>query len=249
MSDDVFLIIDADSLVYAACLCSKEEDEEGFIRDSNEVIFRFDESFHKIINDLYELGVYVTHYVFIVAGGNNYRRLLFSSYKANRKDKVLPLMLPFLSAYIVSKYGAFEAVGCEADDVVVATHEKLTKEGKKAIIASNDKDLKQVPCWFFDTYYQRRSLTEITKAEALRNYYTQLLIGDATDNVMGIYGLGVKKAEKLLESCTGEFSFKRAVYTQYKIKYRHKARERFIECKMLVTLNKKVNTPEFFEEL
>ncbi len=245
---EAWLIVDADSLMYAACLCSKEEDPEGFVRESGHAISRFDEAFQSIVNDLYEHhGVDVTHYLFVVGGINNFRKLLVPSYKANRLKREVPPMLNFISSYVQSTYGAYAAHGCEADDVVMATYKKLTAEGKYAIIASLDKDLKQQPCIFYDVYYQRRTLVTVNEDQARFNYYFQLLSGDTVDGVVGIKGIGIKTGMKLLAACTSDFSYRKAVYAQYKKKYGYKARERFIEAKLLISMNTRVATPTEFD--
>ena len=50
----MILLVDADSLVFASCY--KPRDEEGFLYENIEdVIFKFDETFQKIVNDLSEM--------------------------------------------------------------------------------------------------------------------------------------------------------------------------------------------------
>lgn len=248
MNKEAYLVVDADSLMYAACLCSKEEDPEGFVRESGHAISRFDESFQSIVNDLYEHhSVDVTRYIFVVGGTNNFRKLLVPSYKANRLKREVPPMLNFISSYVQSTYGAYAAHGCEADDVVMATYKKLTAEGKYAIIASLDKDLKQRPCVFYDVYYQRRTLVTVNEEQAMFNYYSQMLMGDATDGITGVKGIGIKKAEKILSNCKSDFSYLRKVYSEYKTAYNRRAREKFLEAKLLITLNTRVTTPTEFD--
>ena len=62
------------------------------------------------------------------------------------------------------------------------------------IVASDDKDLKQMPGKFFYA-----GLTfEISPEQAKRNLDMQLLAGDSQDRIPGIKGIGPKKAAQLL---------------------------------------------------
>jgi DNA polymerase-1 len=43
----------------------------------------------------------------------------------------------------------------------------------------------------------------VSLEEADRFFWTQLLVGDTTDNIKGVPGIGPKKAEALLRECSG----------------------------------------------
>lgn len=80
------------------------------------------------------------------------------------------------------------------------------------VIASRDKDLDTVPGWHFKWWLkgakddqgnvipeEQRTVEKgqaywISIVEAFRNFYTQLLVGDAADNIKGLYGVGPKSA-------------------------------------------------------
>lgn len=249
MVKNATLLIDADSLLFQSTVCSKEQDEEGFVRDPNEAVSKFDERLHLIINTIWENHQYnVDKFALFVGGSNNYRKLLFPTYKDSRKKKQKPVLLDFLKTYIVKNYGAFVSDGCEADDSIYATWLKL-KDTQTVIIATVDKDLKQIPCLFFDYYHTRMTLSQITEKEATYTKYKMLLIGDSGDDVNPIKGLGEKHAQKLLDSATSNFSALRMVYTQYKLKHRQKAREMFLRNLLMVSLNPKVTTCELFNEI
>lgn len=53
-----------------------------------------------------------------VSGGNNFRKRLSSAYKANRKEKRLPVIYKPLVAYMIEKHDGFRKDGIEADDVM-----------------------------------------------------------------------------------------------------------------------------------
>ena len=84
-------------------------------------------------------------------------------------------------------------------------------ESPESIIAHLDKDINLIPGKHYNWELTRlgkvvreaRHYT-ITDEEALRNFYTQLLTGDVTDNIKGVPGIGPKKAEKLLQCSVTE---------------------------------------------
>ncbi len=59
------------------------------------------------------------------------------------------------------------------------------------------------------------STVEVDEETGLRNFYTQLLTGDTSDNIKGIAGIGPVKAKKALAECFTEqemFSTVREMY-------------------------------------
>jgi len=69
---------------------------------------------------------------------------------------------------------------------------------------SIDKDLKQVPGWYFNPDKPENGMEWIDEWTGHFNFYKQLLTGDKVDNIPGIRGIGPKKAEKLLMDCKDE---------------------------------------------
>src|SRR6185295_16367669 len=99
-----------------------------------------------------------------------------------------------------------EQPGFEADDII-ATYARLACEAEAtATIVSSDKDLMQLvnDCvTMYDTMKDKR----IGPAEVVEKFgvgpdkviEVQALIGDTTDNVPGVPGIGVKTAAQLIE--------------------------------------------------
>lgn len=84
-------------------------------------------------------------------------------------------------------------------------------ESPGATVVHLDKDINLVPGQHYNWELTRlgKVVREarhyfITEEEALRNFYTQLLTGDVTDNIKGVPGIGPKKAEKLLQNSSTE---------------------------------------------
>ena len=49
----------------------------------------------------------------------------------------------------------------------------------------------------------------------MKFFYQQILTGDKADNIVGLYGIGPKKSEKLLEHCETEEDLWKAVVEAY----------------------------------
>jgi len=133
---------------------------------------------------------------------HNFRKDILPTYKENRKGSIKPLLLSDLKEYMSSNYESFLRPGLEADDVmgILSTHPKLMP-GKKVII-SIDKDLTQIPGWYFNP--DKDTKANLIKAEE-GNYfhYVQTLTGDAVDGYKGCPGIGPKKAEFILANENG----------------------------------------------
>jgi len=96
------------------------------------------------------------------------------------------------------------------------------KEDGSTCIVAIDKDLLQVPGLHYSWPITRKNIIvreglfrEISKEEGMRRFFTQALTGDTSDNIKGIYGIGAKKAEKLLADCRTEEEMYLKVYNVY----------------------------------
>lgn len=93
----------------------------------------------------------------------------------------------------------------EADDVIAFYVERGLEEGEEAIIVSNDKDLLQlisgnVSVWHpkkKKLYTEKAFVEEYKFAPGLFWKY-KALVGDSSDNIKGVKGIGPKKATKLI---------------------------------------------------
>lgn len=134
--------------------------------------------------------------VLCLSGKNNFRYAICDSYKSNRVGKRRPMLLPRLREYMIDKHDALSVEGLEGDDLIgiLATGEHKDDH----LIYSADKDLKTVPGTHWDGFD-----VEISKAEATRFFFTQVLTGDTTDGYKGCPGVGPVKAAKILdEDCS-----------------------------------------------
>eukprot|EP00850_Spirogloea_muscicola_P008940 SM000049S16711 [mRNA] locus=s49:216705:220520:+ [translate_table: standard] len=145
--------------------------------------------------------------------GMNFRHELYSEYKANRSptpDAVLQAIPVLQSALLAMGVRVLEVAGVEADDVIATLTTKAVAAGMKVRIASPDKD-------FFQLLSPNVRLLRPTRfgpgivsfgLEDFEKMYGGLkpsqfvdvlaLMGDASDNIPGVLGIGEKSSPKLI---------------------------------------------------
>lgn len=133
-------------------------------------------------------------------------------YKGTRKDNK-PWHYKNLSVYIRDVLGAEVVTGIEADDAMSIRH---TENYGSTIICSRDKDLRQVPGWFYSWELGKQpsfgpclidnpGTLEISDdkkkliATGLVAFYGQVLTGDRVDNIPGLDKCGPVAALNLLK--------------------------------------------------
>ena len=126
----------------------------------------------------------------------NFRRVLNPDYKANRAKSRLPIILRQVKQWIIEEYDGQMWPNLEADDVIsiLATDKEMDEE---TIIISIDKDFKTVPGIFYD--YNRGEYHQPSEEEADNYHLVQAIAGDHTDGYSGVPGIGVTRAQRLLE--------------------------------------------------
>ena len=145
------------------------------------------------------------------ASEKTFRNDIYKEYKAHRppapEDLIpqFPLVRDATRAFGIS---CVEMKGYEADDLI-ATYARLAREaGARCTIISSDKDLMQLvvdgKVELLDTMKNRR----LASAEVLEKFgvtpdkvvQVQALAGDASDNVPGVRGIGIKTAAELINA-------------------------------------------------
>ena len=222
------LLIDADSLIFAAC-CGVDD-------DINKAIGKFDEIYMHTINSVEEL-YKVDKFIGFANAKGNYRKIINKTYKANRTQPK-PKLWEELKDIVVDQYSMKQAYGMETDDLVASYWYNLSKEiGRdNVMIISLDKDYLQLPALIYNYHYMHQTIYDISEATALKNLYTQMIVGDGVDNVNYCKGYGIKYAEKIYKDCSTEFQYMRKLFELFKKIYKQKAREKYIECYNLLCL-------------
>jgi DNA polymerase-1 len=142
--------------------------------------------------------------------GGSFRNDIYDQYKANRDEPPEELVPQFpLIRKAVSAFGLLpiEQEGYEADDLIATYACLAAKSGAKVTMISGDKDLMQLvgpSIGMFDPMpgnERRIGYDEVVKKFGVgpeRVVDVQALSGDATDNVPGVPGIGVKTAAQLI---------------------------------------------------
>lgn len=129
-------------------------------------------------------------------------------YKGNRSPRPdwIKQWGPVLEDQLLDKWGFLRSPDMwETDDMIALLATELHRYGTSGgtvHICSPDKDLKQIPGYHLN--YQKVDESgayqqeEVDERKSRKNYFLQLLTGDSTDNILGIPGIGPKKAEAIL---------------------------------------------------
>lgn len=145
----------------------------------------------------------------------NFRKQLYSDYKANRKDVVRPVHLAALREHLITTHHAVVGIAEEADDLLGIKQRDCFDVDQPSIIVTIDKDLLQVPGLHYN--FVRGEYNDVDEAGGQYYFYKQILMGDATDNIPGCRGIGDKKSDKILSPYIGnELELYRAVFECYK---------------------------------
>src|SRR6202045_1671014 len=140
-----------------------------------------------------------------------FRTEMYPDYKAHRPeppDDLKPQFGLIREAVHAFDLPCLEQKGFEADDLIATYVRQACEAGATSTIVSSDKDLMQLvnDCVvMYDTMKDKK----IGRAEVIEKFgvppdkviEVQALIGDSTDNVPGVPGIGVKTAAQLI----GEF--------------------------------------------
>ncbi|MGF7155133.1 DNA polymerase I [Novosphingobium gossypii] len=209
-----------------------------------------------------------THLAVILdAGSISFRNDIYSDYKANRPpppEDLVPQFPLIREATRAFSLPCIEEQGLEADDLIASYAREATRRGWDVTIVSSDKDLMQLvgKCAaphdgheggcidMLDTMKnQRIDIPEVVEKFGVppeKVGDVLALMGDAVDNVPGVYGVGPKTATKLIQDY-GDLESALAAAPSMK---KSKLQERLIEqaeqarlSKVLVTLKEDCALP------
>jgi DNA polymerase-1 len=143
------------------------------------------------------------------APGKTFRDDLYADYKANRPpmpDELRSQLQPISDAIEALGIPVLRVAGVEADDVIGTIARQARKAGRATIISTTDKDMAQLVDEH-TTVVNTMSNTELDSTGVkekfgvlpgqIVDYLT--LVGDSSDNIPGVSGVGPKTAVKWLE--------------------------------------------------
>lgn len=146
--------------------------------------------------------------VFDGGGGTNFRKELDEDYKANRAEmpEDLKIQMPYIKrAFELLGWPILQAPNVEADDVLGTLALRASKKGYNTYIISGDKDFRQIVndnLHVIDTMndicYDRETVKEKMGVYPENVPAWLALVGDDSDNVLGVEKIGKGTAPKLL---------------------------------------------------
>lgn len=150
-----------------------------------------------------------SHIVFCLDGkGKTFRHTLYDKYKANRSatpEALVAQLAPIRQGVELLGIPLIVSHGCEADDCLASLANRLKKE-RPVIIVGADKDLKQCldenvyiwdPGLKNDTVLSLADFQENTGLTPSQWADFQAIIGDSSDNIPGVPGVGPKTAAQI----------------------------------------------------
>jgi len=184
-----------------------------------------------------------------------HRKAIYSDYKVTRKPT--PEDMPVQIRRIMQLVAAMDIPilqieGYEADDIIATAVQRLAGPEMNVVLVSRDKDLDQLlgeHVVMFDP--MENKTIDAAWVQANKGYTPQqaveiqTLMGDATDNVPGVEGVGLKTAAKLI-SQYGNVDSVLAHADELTPKLRERllaAREQLPIARQLVTLDRNVPLP------
>jgi DNA polymerase-1 len=143
-------------------------------------------------------------------GGSTFRRSIYAEYKSHRPEtpEELKVQFPLIrEACIAFKIPYVELEGCEADDLIASYTQVALEKGYQVTIVSSDKDLTQLVdtqvCMWDPIKQMIIKVPEvIEKLGVSPQSVPDLLglVGDRSDNIPGVPGIGPKTAVELLKT-------------------------------------------------
>jgi len=180
------------------------------------------------------------------AGKKTFRHDLYAEYKANRPpppEDLVPQFALVREAARALNLDILEKVGFEADDII-ATLSKMAKHNEEEVlIVSSDKDLMQLVNSHVKMYDAIKS-REVGEKEVEEKYGVKpgkirdllALVGDSSDNVPGVPGIGPKTAAELLN----RFDDIEGIYEHIEEITQKKRKESLQENRELVKLSREL---------
>ena len=187
------LIIDGDLYLYRATTSCEEETDWGDDIWSLSIDIAAARRVFETAVANFKAELMAEDVVITFSGNNNFRKTVDPQYKAARKKTRKPVGYAGLIEWVKGNYDSIQVDCLEADDVMGILG---SVDGTKAIIVSDDKDMKSVPAKLYRPMSEER--LDISVDDADRYFFTQTLTGDVTDGYSGCPKIGPKTAEKIL---------------------------------------------------
>ena len=184
--------------------------------------------------------------------GKNFRHELYTDYKANRSEMPdeIQTQLPYLWELLEAmNIPILRVGGVEADDIIGTVAKMCDKENLQCNIVSGDKDFMQLindKTFLYAPQARKRAKEIFDKKKVLEKWGVGPehiidllgLMGDSSDNVPGVQGVGPKTAQKLIQ----DFGSIENIYEEIDNISNEKMREKLLNSKDNALLSKQLVT-------
>lgn len=201
-----FIIIDGSSLMYRAFYALPLlETKKGQYTNA---VYGFATMLFKLLEN------FSPEYIVVAfdKGKITFRNEIFDQYKAHRKEtpSELSMQIPLIHEFLVAmNITLIEESGFEADDIIGTLANKAAANNKKVLIVTGDKDALQLINDDISVLLTKKGISEMLEFDKklFKETYglecnqlidLKALMGDSSDNIPGVPGVGEKTATKLL---------------------------------------------------
>ena len=243
---ETFVIIDGNSLMHRAFHALPPlTNEDGIYTNA---VFGFLSMLLKVVGDVHPQYLAVAFDMH----GPTFRHSDYSEYKAGRKPTAPELRPQFDLVYECLDAMGIRRLTCptfEADDILGTIARRCEEAGIAALLVTGDRDSMQLVSESSHVLYTKRGVSDVvryTPEKVLEDFGVRPdqipdlkgLMGDASDNIPGVPGIGEKTAVKLLTAYgTIENAFDHA-----ETDLKGKQREKMIDGRMSGLMSKKIAT-------
>ncbi len=210
---ETLLLLDGHSLAYRAFFALPVENFSTVTGQPTNAVFGFTSMLINMLRDEKPTHIAVAFDVSRVS----FRSEQYKEYKAGRSETPTPfkgqvsLTQEVLDALRI-KHVQME--GYEADDIIATMARQATEAGMKVVISSGDRDTMQLVNEHVTLLYPKRGVSEIARMDpaAVEDKYLvpparyrdlAALVGETSDNLLGVPGVGPKTAAKWVTQYDG----------------------------------------------
>nr|WP_106780372.1 DNA polymerase I [Lysinibacillus timonensis] len=246
MGKDKLLLLDGNSLAYRAFFALPLLTNDSGIHTN--AVYGFTTMLQKILDEEKPTKMLVA----FDAGKTTFRHESYDEYKGGRQktppelSEQFPYLRKLIDAYQIKRY---ELEMYEADDIIGTLASQAEKENMEVIVVSGDKDLTQLATENVTVYITKKGMTDIeqyTPAHIEEKYGLtpeqiidmKGLMGDTSDNIPGVPGVGEKTAIKLLK----EYGTIENLYENIESMKKSKMKEKLVENEEQAKMSKKLAT-------
>ncbi|MFD3257916.1 DNA polymerase I [Paenibacillus lentus] len=203
---DKLILIDGNSIIYRAFFAMPPLNNSSGLHTN--AVYGFTNMLLRLIQDEKPSHIMVA----FDAGKVTFRHEGYEDYKGGREKTPPELSEQFpLTRELLESFGIcwFELSGFEADDIIGTISKQAEEAGKEVLVVTGDKDMLQVVSDKVKVALTRKGISEVEPygPQEIKDRYgltpeqiidLKGLMGDASDNIPGVPGIGEKTALKLL---------------------------------------------------